>query len=114
MDIRLLISIVVGCLVVVLWYIVFAVGLGIDPDGSEGIAVLWSSGCILGAPLGRTIKRGGDGYWGLMSTLFGLIGLAIGAAAFGISMAIGAAPFWAIIFGALSGAAGCLLSSRSE
>ena len=64
MDTRLLISIVVGCLVVVLWYIVFSVGLGIDPDGSEGIAVLWCSGCILGAPLGRAIKRGGDCDWG--------------------------------------------------
>ena len=114
MDTRLLVSAIVGCLLVVGWYFLFSLGLGIEVSGSEGIGVLWCSGCILGAPLGRAIKRGGDGDWGLVSGLFGLIGLAIGAAAFGISMAIGAAPFWAIIFGALSGAAGCLLSSRSE
>lgn len=114
MDTRLLVSIIVGCLLVVAWYFLLSLGLGIEVSGSEGIGVLWCSGCILGAPLGRAIKRGGDGDWGLVSGLFGLIGLVVGSLAFGLSMLVGAAPFWAITFGALSSATGCLLSSRSE
>jgi hypothetical protein len=114
MDTRLLVSSLVGSLVVVAWYFLLSRGIGIEVSGSEGVGVLWCSGCIPGAPLGRAIKRGGDGDWGLVSGAFGLIGLAVGAAAFGLSMLVGLAPLWAIAFGALSGATGHLLSSRSE
>ena len=114
MNARLLISLIVGALAVIAWFLLFSLGLSINPESSEGVAVLWCSGCILGAPLGRTIKRDGDGYWGVQSSLFGLLGLGCAAAAYGISMVIGAAPVWAVVFGGLSGAVGCLLSSRSS
>ena len=114
MDTRLLVSIIVGCLFVVAWYFVLALGIGIEVQGSEGLAVLWCSGCIPGASLGRAIKRSGDCGWGLESVPYGLLGLVIAAAAYGISMLAGAAPFWAIAFGALSGGAGCHLSNRSD
>ena len=114
MDPRLLASIVVGSLFVVAWYFLLSLGLGIEVSGREGTGVLWCSGCIPGASLGRAIKRSGDCGWGVESIPYGLLGLAIAAAGYGISMVAGAAPFLAITFGALSGATGCLLSSRPD
>lgn len=114
MDARLLISLIVGALVVVAWFLLFSLGLSINPGSNEAVAVLWCSGCILGAPLGRMVKRDGDSDWGVRSSLFGLLGLACAAAGFGLSMLVGAAPVWAIVFGGFSGAVGCLLSSRSS
>ena len=114
MDTRLLVSIVVGSLFVVVWYFILSLGIGIEVGGREGIGVLWFSGCIPGASLGRAIKRSGDCGWGVESIPYGLLGLAIAAAGYGVFMAVGAAPLLGISFGALSGAAGCLLSSRPE
>ena len=114
MDTRLLVSIVAGSLLVVVWYFVLSLGFGIAASGREGVAVLWCSGCIPGASLARAIKRNGDCGWGIESVPYGLLGLVIAGAAYGMSMTVGAAAFWAIAFGAFSGAAGCLLSNRSD
>ena len=69
---------------------------------------------LIATPFGRAIKRSGDCGWGVESIPYGLLGLAIAAAGYGVFMAVGAAPLLGISFGALSGAAGCLLSSRPE
>lgn len=117
MNLKLLISITVGGLFVVCWYLILISGLGLEPKTDEMRAVFWSSGCIMACPLGRLIKRNfsyGFGIEKIQMSLFGLFGIAIGGIVYLLVMQVSGAAFLSIIGGASSAGIGFLLSGPNR